>query len=44
VAYQSFLKDTVLADRQTTVGEWLEQNPEILDELPPLSVMGRYSG
>lgn len=39
-----FLDGTVLADRHTTVREWLERNPEILQELPPPSLIGRYSG
>ena len=39
-----FLDGTVLADRQTTIREWLTKNPEILEELPPPSLIGRYSG
>lgn len=40
----NFLDCTVLADRETTVREWLTKFPEILDELPPASLIGRYSG
>jgi len=40
----SFLDNTVLADRTTTVRQWLEKNPEIMDELPPSSLAQRYAG
>lgn len=43
-AHRSFRDDTVLADRVTTIGQWLEQNPEILEELPPPSLAARYGG
>ncbi|RUO95734.1 LOW QUALITY PROTEIN: hypothetical protein BC936DRAFT_143340 [Jimgerdemannia flammicorona] len=43
-AYASFLDNTYLADRRTTIREYLKQNPDILDELPPESLRERYSG
>lgn len=43
-AAHSFLHETYLADRQTTVAAYLESRPEILEELPPLELINRYSG
>lgn len=43
-AERSFLDDTFLADRVTTVRAWLEANPSIFDERPPPALEGRYSG
>ncbi len=43
-AEASFLDSTFLADRTTTVRQWLEQNPSIMEELPPPSLAARYSG
>jgi len=43
-AYESFLDETYLADRTTCVRQWLDQNPEIMDEEPPPELVGRYSG
>ena len=43
-AHASFLDGTFLSDRATTVRQHLEANPGILDELPPPSLVGRYSG
>ncbi|RUS24300.1 hypothetical protein BC938DRAFT_473809 [Jimgerdemannia flammicorona] len=43
-AYASFLDHTYLADRRTTIREYLKQNSDILDELPPESLRERYSG
>ena len=43
-ALDSFLDDTFLVDRQTTVREYLAANPEVLTTLPPPSLEGRYSG
>lgn len=42
--YTSFLDDTYLVDRRTTIREYLEANPEVMDTLPPESLVGRYSG
>jgi hypothetical protein len=44
VASTSFLDDTVLADRRTTVRQWLAENEDIMVEMPPESLIGRYSG
>jgi hypothetical protein len=43
-ALGSFLDGTMLADRVTTVRQHLEANPDIMEELPPPSLIGRYSG
>ena len=43
-AENNFLDSTVLADRQTTVRAWLGANPDIMEEVPPDSLIGRYSG
>lgn len=43
-AYASFLDATWLADRKTTVRQWLQQHPEIMQEEPPLELVDRYSG
>lgn len=40
----NFLDSTLLSDRKTSIREHLEQNPEIMKEEPPLSLVGRYSG
>lgn len=41
---ESFLDDTYLVDRKTTIREYLKINPELMDRLPPASLIGRYSG
>jgi hypothetical protein len=41
---QSFLKDTFLVDRQTTIGQYLERHPEILETMPPPELAVRYGG
>jgi len=41
---QSFLDDTFLVDRVTTVREYLDLHPEVLNTEPPESVRGRYDG
>ncbi|KAI7843079.1 hypothetical protein COHA_003250 [Chlorella ohadii] len=43
-AYASFLDGTFLSDRTTTLRQHLAANPDILEELPPPSLIGRYSG
>lgn len=43
-AYESFLDNTYLADRSTTIRQYLQQRPEIMDEPPPPELVGRYSG
>lgn len=40
----SFLDETVLVDRKTTVRDYLRQNPQVLETEPPPSLVGRYSG
>ena len=41
---ESFLDDTYLVDRKTTIREYLKLNPDLMDTLPPASLIGRYSG
>ena len=43
-AHASFLDGSFLADRRTTVRAHLAANKGILEEEPPPSVAGRYSG
>lgn len=43
-AEQSFLDDTYLVDRTTTVRRYLDAHPEVMESLPPISLIGRYSG
>ena len=43
-AADNFLDATFLADRQTTVREYLALHPEIMDEIPPPSLAQRYNG
>ncbi|GLC37646.1 hypothetical protein PLESTB_000798000 [Pleodorina starrii] len=43
-AEESFLYDTYLADRRTTVGEHLLAHPDIMDERPPPELAERYNG
>ncbi|GIL88461.1 hypothetical protein Vretimale_15378 [Volvox reticuliferus] len=43
-AEDSFLNDTYLADRRTTIGEYLRLHPDIMDEQPPLALVERYNG
>lgn len=41
----SFLDETYLADRKTTIREYLSRNPDLMETaLPPDSLLGRYSG
>lgn len=42
--FSSFLNDTYLCDRVTTVGEYIALHPEVLTSLPPDSLAHRYSG
>mmetsp|Transcript_10779 Transcript_10779/g.16389 ORF Transcript_10779/g.16389 Transcript_10779/m.16389 type:complete len:248 (+) Transcript_10779:25-768(+) len=44
LALNSFLDDTYLADRKTTIRSYLQQNETILQCEPPPSLIGRYSG
>lgn len=43
-AYNSFLDDTYLADRVTTVRTYIAQHPDIMNEEPPPELAARYSG
>eukprot|EP00929_Paragymnodinium_shiwhaense_P007789 TRINITY_DN111698_c0_g1_i1.p1 TRINITY_DN111698_c0_g1~~TRINITY_DN111698_c0_g1_i1.p1 ORF type:complete len:235 (-),score=33.38 TRINITY_DN111698_c0_g1_i1:269-928(-) len=43
-AEKSFLEDTFLIDRTTTVGQYLEANPWIMDTEPPAALAERYGG
>lgn len=44
VAYASFLDDSVLVNRRTTVRKYLVQRPDIMSTLPPESLRERYNG
>lgn len=41
---ESFLDETFLNDRMTTIRWYLEQNPHVLDALPPPELFDRYNG
>lgn len=43
-ALDSFLDDTFLVDRKTSLRRYLTENPQIMDSRPPPSLIGRYSG
>ncbi|KAH8098202.1 hypothetical protein JL720_1134 [Aureococcus anophagefferens] len=43
-ALDSFLDDTYLVDRETTLRTYLGANPHVMDTRPPESLIGRYSG
>jgi hypothetical protein len=40
----SFLDETLLVDRTTTIRQYLAENPEVMTTQPPDSLVGRYSG
>lgn len=40
----SFLDDTFLADRKTTIRQYLNSHPDVLTTMPPDNLIGRYSG
>lgn len=42
--HDSFLDETYLVDRKTTVREYLEMNPELMDSEPPEELKHRYGG
>eukprot|EP00668_Euglena_longa_P017923 GGOE01022400.1.p2 GENE.GGOE01022400.1~~GGOE01022400.1.p2 ORF type:complete len:108 (+),score=24.20 GGOE01022400.1:491-814(+) len=42
--HHSFLDDTYLCDRKTTLRKHLQSNPHVMDSQPPESLVGRYSG
>lgn len=43
-AHASFLDDTFLVDRTTTIRAYLAANPHVMETLPPESLRERYSG
>jgi len=43
-AQDSFFDETFLADRQTTVRQYLEANTHVMESVPPENLVGRYSG
>ncbi|CAM9184644.1 unnamed protein product, partial [Ectocarpus fasciculatus] len=42
--YASFLDQTFLADMTTTIRVYLEENPWVMETMPPESLAGRYCG
>ena len=42
--YNSFLDDTYLVDRKTTIREYLNSYPDIMNRLPPPELAERYGG
>jgi len=42
--FNSFLDETFLVDRVTTVREYLQKHPAVLDQLPPPELLQRYNG
>ena len=44
VAYESFLDDTYLVDRTTTIRQYLAAYPEVMTTLPPPELAARYGG
>jgi hypothetical protein len=44
VCFNSFLDDTYLVDRQTTIRQYVEKYPEVLNCKPPPALASRYSG
>jgi hypothetical protein len=42
--FDSFLDETFLVDRATTIREYLDENPSVLEQLPPPELASRYSG
>jgi len=44
LCYDSFLDDTYLVDRKTTIREYLKRFPEVMATEPPESLRERYGG
>ena len=44
VCYESFMDETYLADRVTTIREYLEQRPDVMQTVPPGDLAIRYGG
>jgi hypothetical protein len=43
-AHASFLDNTYLGDRATTIRQYLDLKPDIMEELPPPELAARYGG
>ena len=43
-AADSFLDETLLCDRRTTLREYLDRSPHVMATEPPPELVGRYSG
>ena len=43
-AADSFLDETFLCDRRTTLREYLDRSPHVMATEPPPELVGRYSG
>ncbi|KAL7548054.1 hypothetical protein ACHAWF_016838 [Thalassiosira exigua] len=44
LCYNSFLDDTYLVDRKTTIRDYLKQCPDVMEAEPPESLRERYGG
>eukprot|EP00574_Skeletonema_japonicum_P005269 CAMPEP_0201719134 /NCGR_PEP_ID=MMETSP0593-20130828/4424_1 /ASSEMBLY_ACC=CAM_ASM_000672 /TAXON_ID=267983 /ORGANISM="Skeletonema japonicum, Strain CCMP2506" /LENGTH=253 /DNA_ID=CAMNT_0048209525 /DNA_START=143 /DNA_END=907 /DNA_ORIENTATION=- len=44
ICYKSFLDETYLVDRVTTIREYIDQYPEVMTTKPPDNLKERYSG
>jgi len=44
LCHDSFLDDTYLVDRETTIRSYLEKYPEIMNTSPPPELRERYGG
>lgn len=44
VCNSSFLDETFLADRKTTIGAYLKENPQVMTTVPPVELAIRYGG
>jgi hypothetical protein len=43
-AHKNFMDHSYLADRSTTIRQYMEAHPEIMNELPPEHLQERYNG
>jgi hypothetical protein len=43
-SFDSFLDETFLVDRETTIRQYVERHPEVLLQQPPAELVSRYSG
>ncbi|KAK1744123.1 hypothetical protein QTG54_004656 [Skeletonema marinoi] len=44
ICYNSFLDETVMVDRATSIREYIDQYPEVMNTEPPDNLKERYSG